>query len=84
MLRDCIDCVNHPKGEKDRKYPPLSPAERQEFNKLDRKRRKLWDASPAVQQSLLTQRRQIRRMLTQLSSIIERSPAKTKPASRII
>ncbi len=85
LVRDCAQYPLKPCGPvvADPKYPPLTPAETAEFERLQRKRSSKVRSHPRVQESLRHQRnhdRKIQRLLKKLKTL-EAKLNETKPAS---
>lgn len=75
LTRHCLECPIRP-GQKrrfTRKYPPLTPEENVEFEKLSRKRSRKMEAHPKVRASIEAGRRHNRkakRLLAKLESLV--------------
>jgi hypothetical protein len=75
LVRHCLDCPAKP-GHKRRfirKYPPLTPEENAEFERLCRKRSKKVESHPKVKASIRRSQRQTRkveRLLKQLEALM--------------
>ena len=63
LVRHCLEMPTTPGGtvKRRRKYPPLTPAENIEFEKLTRKRSRKIDSHPKMKASIARSRRLCRR-----------------------
>jgi len=79
LVRHCLDCPAKP-GHKRRfirKYPPLTPEENVEFERLCRKRSKKIESHPKVRASIRRGQRQMRK-LDRLMAELEQAMLKLK------
>lgn len=64
LVRHCLEMPSKPGGKvkRHKKYPPLTPAENIEFEKLDRKRSRKHAAHPKVKAAIRRSYRQTRKL----------------------